>query len=542
METTHTNLISRWIQANNTLLSNAASLVGTTGVTALVGFAYWWVAARQFSPAAVGFASAAISTMTLLGTFGMLGLGTLLVGELPRQKGQEAQLISTALLVVGCVSLGLGILVALLAPYASTDLAGLRANVGSVLLFALGVSVTAITLVLDQALIGLLQGGLQLGRNTLFAVVKLAALFLAGFWLSKTTGLTIYATWMIGNVASLLILACIAVWKGVKPGKNVLPRFGFLRKLGREAIKHHTLNLALQAPSLLLPVLVTVALSTTMNAWFYISWNLSSIGNTVAYSLTLVLYAVSAAQPHTLARKIRLTLSLAFAATVLLNVAFLLGTQQILGLFGHTYAVQATWSLRILSIETFPFIIKGHYIAVQRVHGRVAPTTWITVATGLLEVGGSALGVHLGGLTGLSLGWFAAMCIEAVCMFPTVYRATRATGSVLPGAHTDLFAEELENITREPVWRTDTLIQPVWLADTLTLTAIVLPQQATNAEFGFANDLHLQPTIRLASVPRAKASPSTNENNHYVPIRPAPRLVRLSQDEREEVTETYRRE
>lgn len=532
----------RWIQTNSALLSNAASLVGTTGVTSLLGFAYWWVAARQFSPAAVGLASAAISAMTLFGTFGILGLGTLLVGELPRHKGQEAPLISTALLVVGGVGLGLGILVALIAPYVSTDLADLRADSGSVMLFAFGVSVTAVTLVLDQALIGLLQGGLQLGRNTLFAAVKLAALFLAGFWLSQTTGLTIYATWMIGNITSLLVLACIALWKGVKPGPNVLPQFGFLRKLGLEAIKHHALNLTLQAPSLLLPVLVTVALSTTMNAWFYISWNLSSIGNTIAYSLTLVLYAVSAAQPQTLARKIRLTLCLAFAATVLLNVAFLLGTQQILGFFGHSYAEQAAWSLRILSIETFPFIIKTHYIAVRRVHGRVAPTTLITIATGVLEVGGSALGVHLGGLTGLSLGWFAAMCIEAICMFPTVYRAARATMPALPGIYTELFTEELMGDAREPAWRTDTLIQPVWLADTLTLTAIVLPQQATNAQFGFANDLHLQPTIRLARIPRENIPSSISQNNHHAHIRPAPRLVRLTQDEQGKAVKTHQRE
>ena len=527
---------------NSTLLSNAASLVGTTGVTSLLGFAYWWVAARQFSPAEVGLASAAISTMTLFGTFAVLGLGTLLVGELPRHKGQEAPLISTALIVVGCVGLGLGILVALVTPYASAGLADLRTNVGSVMLFAFGMSVTAITLVLDQALIGLLQGGLQLGRNTLFAAVKLAALFLAGIWLSQTTGLTIYATWMIGNVVSLLVLACIALWKGVKPGKNVLPHFGFLRRLGLEAIKHHALNLTLQAPSLLLPLLVTVALSTTMNAWFYISWNLSSIGNTIAYSLTLVLYAVSAAQPQTLARKIRLTLGLAFAATILLNLAFLLGTQQILGLFGHSYAEQAAWSLRILSIETFPFIIKTHYIAVRRVHGRVAPTTLITIATGALEVGGSALGVHLGGLTGLSLGWFAAMCLEAVCMFPTVYKAARADQLPLASIQAELFAEGLAGVMPEPAWRTDTLIQPVWLADTLTLTAIILPKHTTNADFGFADDLHLQSTIRLTSISRGELPLSHDKNKHRTRMRPTPRLMHLPQDEQTEIIEAQQRE
>ena len=68
------------------LLHNAASLAATTGVTSLLGFAFWTFAARYFSQEAVGYGSAAISAMTLLGTIGMFGLGTVLIGELPQRR------------------------------------------------------------------------------------------------------------------------------------------------------------------------------------------------------------------------------------------------------------------------------------------------------------------------------------------------------------------------------------------------------------------------------------------------------------------------
>src|SRR5438132_14361150 len=83
----------QWVQVNSIILVNAGSLVGTTAVTSMLGFVYWWLAARQYPPEAVGFASAAISAMTLLGTFAMLGLGTLLLGELPQQLGRGSSLI-----------------------------------------------------------------------------------------------------------------------------------------------------------------------------------------------------------------------------------------------------------------------------------------------------------------------------------------------------------------------------------------------------------------------------------------------------------------
>ena len=77
-------------------------------MTASIGYVYWWVAVRRFPPAAVGFAAAAVSAMTLLATIGVLGLGTLLIRELPRRPGQEGGLIATSLAVTGTVAGALG--------------------------------------------------------------------------------------------------------------------------------------------------------------------------------------------------------------------------------------------------------------------------------------------------------------------------------------------------------------------------------------------------------------------------------------------------
>src|SRR5260370_41254678 len=111
--------------------------------------------------------------------------------------------------------------------------------------------------------------------------------------------------------------------------------------LGLAALKHPALNFTLDAPALILPVLVTVLLSAKTNAWFYVSWRLASVANIVTAILTTILYAVCSAQPTELARKIRLTLSLALAATVLANCVLLPDARQEFVLLGHRYAEQA---------------------------------------------------------------------------------------------------------------------------------------------------------------------------------------------------------
>src|SRR5437879_2829277 len=114
-------LLYHWVKTNSIMLVNAGSLVGTTAVTSVLGFIYWWLAARDFPPQVIGVASASVSAMMLLGSICMLGLGTLLITELPRQPDQVVSLISTALIVVGGVGGCIGALFAVVALYVSAD-------------------------------------------------------------------------------------------------------------------------------------------------------------------------------------------------------------------------------------------------------------------------------------------------------------------------------------------------------------------------------------------------------------------------------------
>src|ERR1700730_6720585 len=75
-----------WLLAarHSAMLRNAAALSAGAGTTAVLGFVYWWFAARNFPAEAVGFAAAAVSMMNFLALVSELGMGTLLMGEVPR--------------------------------------------------------------------------------------------------------------------------------------------------------------------------------------------------------------------------------------------------------------------------------------------------------------------------------------------------------------------------------------------------------------------------------------------------------------------------
>lgn len=670
------NKLLQLAKKNLTVLLNAGSMVGTTAVTSLLGFGYWWVAARLFTPDALGLATAMISVMSLLGTISMLGLGTLLTGELTRRPGQEWALINAALIAVGGAGVVAGVIFAFLAPFISPNLDNIGSDFIDITLFALGVGFTALTMVLDQALIGILRGGLQLGRNTVFGIAKLGAL-IASFYFFKSTGMIIYVTWLLGNVISLSVLFvqrskkvvyetpgeiplaasrsltisgpltlsgplaaiersiklpcpdcgvlsansasyCLncgypfsptveissvrpqltfdygmiglsetpmlrkrkqvsgnfcpecgnatadnAIYcascgypltptieiPNVKPGlpsfgietidtmplltavkrentrqtlsaestqlfltpvkdtqnpaaiaytplpieaeetlnlnmsglpgaaltdedeknlkridlkrsvlfgeddktlvlpnlpqtplpdevkekalvapdkpkkNSVMPQWDLLRKLGRVAIQHHVVNLILLAPTQLLPIMVTILISNDATAYFYFSFMLANFVFSLTYSLTTVLHAVSSAQPSILAQKIRFTFSLSLIASLGANLVLQVGAGLLLASFGSSYAHEGTWCLRILALAVLPIIIKSHYLAICRVYDRTRYLILPVAIGSMLELGLAAVGAEKMGLVGVSLGWFAALLLEAIYMSRTVYKA-----------------------------------------------------------------------------------------------------------------------
>jgi O-antigen/teichoic acid export membrane protein len=401
------------------ILSNATSMVVALGSTSFLGAAFWWLAARQFSQHAVGISGAAVSAMTLLGFAATIGLGTMLMGELPQRQSRAHGLLNASLVTAALVGAILGVGFALIAPLVSSGFDPLREGPLSVLIFAAGVALTALTLVLDQALIGLLRGGLQLTRNIIFSAVKL--LFLLGVAVLGATygGMGIYTAWALGALLSLVVL--IPFYR--RQSNPLTSHFRDLHSLRLDAASHHAFNLALRAPDLLLPVMVLIVLSPNLSASFYIAWMIVSLLFGIPQSLSTVLYAVGSGDPKELERRFRFTLAVSAACGVAAMLILLPAGELLLHLFGATYASQATVALQILALGVFPEAIRTHFVAVRRLTRRIGTALPLVWGGAVLEVAGGTIGGLLtDSLTGVAIGWLAAICIESVVMSRDVWR------------------------------------------------------------------------------------------------------------------------
>lgn len=403
------------------VVANAMSLFGTTIITSVSGFAFWWVAAHLFSAQAIGSGSAAVSALQLMGEIGMLGLGTLLIGELPKGGPERRELLTTALAVAAAAGVVAGLGFALVVIVASPGSQAVPGGAAGTTMFVAAVAITAALLVMDDATVGLSRAHWQLWRNAAFSILKLAVLPLLALGVRAGGAADLVGAWLAGTVFSVALVAGLAR----RAGGRLLarPQWRLVRKFRGTALTHHWLNLSSGVPRLLLPVLVAAFLGPAANAGFYIALLIVGFAYIVPTHLSTALFAVASGDRAALAQVLRRAVFISALTGAASAVVFWFGGHLMLSLFGHKYEA-ASGVLAILGLATFANGVKALYIAVCRVNGDLRRCALISGLGSGAEVLVPALALadHRA-LPFVSLCWMLTMAVEALVLWPSVAAA-----------------------------------------------------------------------------------------------------------------------
>lgn len=407
------------------LVRSALALVSTSILTSGLGFIYWAVSARLFPPSNIGEAATAIAAMNLIAPLTTLGFGTVLLAELPAMRGGRSELVSTAAVVSGIFGGGLALICAMALPAGLLGLPGVGHDGGATLLFAAGVAAQGVGMMLDSALLSVAGGGPQLWRNTTLAVVKLVLLVAFALTLSQHGSLSIYASWFLANVVSIVTMTIWLARKRQVTLRRMWPTRAALQVVRHVAAQHHALNLALQVPYFAMPIVANVTLGSEQAGYLYATWSVAGFVFVLPLALSTALFASGARDTSTFLMELRFTLRFSLAACVAANLVLLPLGGVVLRVFGSAYANNGHTALLLLCLAGFGLIVKDHHVTIARVTGHVGrEAMWVWGLT-VCELVAATVGASLNGLTGLSQGWLLAVVLEAVVFGPSVLRAYR---------------------------------------------------------------------------------------------------------------------
>jgi O-antigen/teichoic acid export membrane protein len=405
------------------LLGVFASLVGSQLGSAALGLVFWTLAARALTPEQVGVGAALVAAMTLLSNFGVLGIGTLLLERFRVVSlADRRALLSTGL---GIAGMG-GALVAAgwLGLSASAHLSGVLGDLSpsSALLLVGTTGIAATCSAFDQAAIGLGASSVQLRRNLLAAVVRIAVLS-GAIELNVRSGQVILVSWTVGLVASLLATPL----RRHLPSHARVPigqRWHLVRNHWAVAMGHHGFTLALVSSPLMLPVVVASLMPATQTAYFNQARLLSDTVLAVPFFLTIALFA-TVDSVDGFRRKAPRTLIMGLVLALSVILAGALFGRLLLLIFGTSYS-QESWPLLLLLLAVGPaLVLKDHFVVLRRLQGMRRQGALTMALWSAAELTGAVAGGLVGGITMLCLGWLAMSTACALIALPVLIRALR---------------------------------------------------------------------------------------------------------------------
>lgn len=426
-------LLSRWSPVSATggflrrrgqLTRVFSALVGSQFGGAAIGLLFWAIAARALSPDELGLGAGLVAAATLLAMFGVLGIGTWLMDRLKFVNVSDRRaLVTTGLLVAGTG----GVLAAALWLVLSVvaDFSGVLGSIGAVsgMLLAATTAVASVCLAFDQAVLGLGASSLQVRRNILASVIRIAV-FGGAVLLDVQTGQVLLLSWTVGLTGSLLLTRLRPRHLGVRGAVPVNARWRIVRTEWAVALGHHGLTLAMVSSTLLLNVVVGVTMSASDTAYFSQARLLAETVLAIPSFLCIALFATTRTIED-FALKAPRTLGAGMALAILsVGGAALLGPL-LLSTFGAEYATASQPILLMLLTAGPLLLLKDHVAVVRRLEGmRMRGAVEMAIWTAA-ELTGAVIGAVIGHMPGLFVGWLGASALCAAVTVPVLVRAMR---------------------------------------------------------------------------------------------------------------------
>jgi O-antigen/teichoic acid export membrane protein len=391
-------------------------LIIGTGITSLLGVAFWALAARSYSAHEVGQNAAAISAMALVSGVCSLGLSAVLVRYLPIAGTALRRLVFGSYALTAGLSLLAGALAAATSDVWSPTLDFLQ-EPDWLIGFTLATAATTIFTLQDSVLTGLQTARWIPLENSLYAAAKLA-LLVALAALLPTAGP--FVAWNAPLLPAIVVVNWLILRRLIPGDRSVgsLDR----RKVIRMAAGNYGGNLFALVGNMYLPILVANQAGAASAAYFFIPWmiciSLQLVALNVMTSLTveaaLDMPQLRRLSRQALAHSMRLVAPLAALTALVAPLALLV--------FGQAYADSGTDLLRLLAIGAIPNVIVALAIGVARIQHRGGFVVVVQGVQFAIVLGLSALLIPDIGVIAVGWTWTGSQFLLALAMLATILR------------------------------------------------------------------------------------------------------------------------
>lgn len=375
------------------LIRNSFFIMASSFIAAGFGFFFWMIAARFYSQADVGIATALMSSMGLLILISRLGLDQAVIRFFPQRD--KNRVLGTAVIVPTAVALVAGVIFIAAVDVITPELVIVR-SVAPLYLGFLGAY--SITWVFEGAFNAIRKSEYYFLLNLLYGsriIFLFPLVFLGAMGIFSSFGLS----FVLGLVVALILMKRCSIHPALSIDRT------FLRESWQFSTGAYIAGMLMAAPNMIIPIMVLNVLGAESTANYYITYAIVSVLFMIPYAFTTSLF-VEGSHGGEMKKSVLRTLATMFALLIPAIIGLSLFGEPILNLIGKDY-VEGIRLLRVLALSAIFVSICQTFISIAKVRDDIRS---LIIVSGFVSVSLLALGytmMHKFGLIGMGYAWFA---------------------------------------------------------------------------------------------------------------------------------------
>lgn len=385
------------------LYRNAFFIAASGLIGAPLGFVFWVVAARFYTPADIGTANALMAAIGLVTVLSDLGFGSGITRFLPQERDKSG-MINSYFTVTLLLSLVFVLVFIAGLTIWSPKLTFLYQQGRLLFAFIFFAAITVLLQSVSNVFIALrvakyrfvqelLRSALRLGLAIPFAVFGFQGLFVSS-----------------GIATAAAFLVMLAILLITLRGYRLFPtiRIGLIAPMAPFSMAMYVVWIASILPDYILPLMVINLLGAEMNAYFYAAWLFASGATWIANGVGRSLFVEGSHEPERFRSHALRAIKLMFALLIPIAGLLIFFPDKFLLLFGQDYSQNGAGLLRLLAlVPLFRSVVVVYYVSKQ-IQQRMRIVVCLNIMWTVIVLGASALLIPLMGLMGAGVAFIAA--------------------------------------------------------------------------------------------------------------------------------------
>ena len=384
------------------LYRNAIFLIANTVVGSGIGFFFWMVVARYYTPHEVGLAATIIPVVAFLGMLSRFGFDIGLVRFLPSSGKNSRAMINSCFTISGAAAILISFIFLMGLEIWSPALLFIRENwifFASFILFSV---VFALFPLMNQVFVArrnakfVLAGSLISGSR--IALPILFATFFGAFG--------IFASWSVALLFSLII-GMLVFMPLVNPGYRPIPtvRKSVVNDMIHFSAGNYVAAIFTAMPAAMLPLLILNTLPAESVAYYYIAFTIAWLLFAITYAVCMSLFAEGSHFERELKNNVRKALKFIFTLLIPAVIVILLFGDYLLLLFGAEYSTGGLVLLQIFAVSSIFVAFNSTFIATRQVLKRIKPIIAVAAFNAFAIVTLGYIFLTWMGLVGIAIAW-----------------------------------------------------------------------------------------------------------------------------------------